>query len=174
VILDLSLPGVGGIEIISRLKSATPDVRILILSMHSDLIHADRALQAGAAGYISSKQAPPEEVLTAIRRVAAGHTYVEHDIAEELVFANIQAPAPALTELSSRDLEILRFLAEGSGLPQIANMLGISYKTAPNGCSQLKAKLRASTTADLIRIAIQLRLTDRDASLTSCPSHEGE
>jgi two-component system, NarL family, invasion response regulator UvrY len=77
-------------------------------------------------------------------------------------------------DLSSRELEILRSLAEGSGLPQIANTLGISYKTAANGCSLLKAKLGAASTADLIRIAIQLRLTDRDAGLTSGASREGK
>jgi two-component system, NarL family, invasion response regulator UvrY len=164
VILDLNLPGIGGIEVISRLKAGDPGARILILSMHDDLMHVTRALQAGAAGYVS-KHAPPEEILTAIRRIAAGQTYVEHDIAEELVFAKIQTPSHPLQDLSSRDLEILRLLAEGCSLPQIADTVGISYKTAANSCSQIKVKLGAASTADLIRIAIRSRLTDRDAEL---------
>jgi two-component system, NarL family, invasion response regulator UvrY len=166
VVLDLNLPGIGGIEVISRLKTADPAIRILILSMHDDLIHVTRALQAGAAGYIS-KHAPPDEILSAIRRVASGQTYVEHDIAEELVFANIQTPSRPLQDLSSRDLEILRLLAEGHSLPQIANTIGISYKTAANSCTLIKTKLRVSSTADLIRIAIRCGLTDRDRDLSS-------
>jgi len=166
VVLDLNLPGTGGIEMISRLKAADPGVRVLILSMHDDLMHVTRALQAGAAGYVS-KHAPPDEILTAIRRVAAGQTYVEHDIAEELVFANLRAPSHPLQDLSSRDLEILRLLAEGRTLPEIADTVGISYKTAANSCSRIKAKLGAASTADLIRIAIRSRLADRDADLSS-------
>ena len=93
--------------------------------------------------------------------------YVEHEIAEELVFSNIRSPTHPLEDLSSRDLEILRLLAQGRGLGQIADALGISYKTAANNCSQIKAKLRVATTADLIRIAIQHGLADLDASRPS-------
>jgi two-component system, NarL family, invasion response regulator UvrY len=162
VILDLNLPDIGGLEIIARLKVIDPEVRILILSMHDDHIHVTRALQAGAAGYVS-KSIPPDELLEAIRRVGGGRTYVEHEIAEELVFSNIRGPTHSLEDLSSRELEILRLLAQGRGLAQIADVLGISYKTAANSCSQIKAKLHASTTADLIRLAIQHGLIDRDA-----------
>jgi DNA-binding NarL/FixJ family response regulator len=165
VVLDLNLPGIGGLETIARLRRADPGARILILSMHADPIHVTRALRAGAAGYVS-KSAAPEEIITAVRRVASGHTYLEHEIAEELVFSNLREPSP-LRELSSRDLEILRLLASGRSLPQIADTLGISYKTAANKCSQIKGKLGASGTADLIRIAIRSGLTDRDADLTA-------
>jgi two-component system invasion response regulator UvrY len=163
VILDLNLPDIGGLEIIARLKIVDPEVRILVLSMHDDHIHVTRALQAGAAGYVS-KTIPPEKLLEAIRRVAGGRTYVEHEIAEELVFSNIRSPTHPLEDLASRDLEILRLLAKGCGLGQIADALGISYKTAANNCSQIKAKLRVATTADLIRIAIQHGLADPGAS----------
>jgi two-component system invasion response regulator UvrY len=162
VILDLNLPGLGGIEVIARLKIADPDARILVLSMHDDYIHVTRALQAGAAGYVS-KNAPPEELLEAVRRVAGGHTYVEHEIAEGLVFSNLRMPMHPLDDLSSRDLEMLRLLAQGRTLPQIADTLGIAYKTAANSSSRIKTKLGASGTADLIRIAIRSGLVDRDA-----------
>ena len=154
VILDLNLPGVGGLEVLSRLKAIDPDARILVLSMHDDQIHVTRALQAGAAGYIS-KSAPADELLEAIRRVAGGHTYIEHEIAEELVFSQIRAASHPLKDLSSRDLEILRQLAEGRTLSQIADTVGIGYKTAANNCSRIKAKLGAASTADLIRIALR-------------------
>jgi two-component system invasion response regulator UvrY len=169
VILDLNLPGIGGLEVIARLKIADPGARVLVLSMHDDQIHVRRALQAGAAGYVS-KNAPPDEILEAIRRVSAGQTYVEHEIAEELVFSSIRTPSHPLRDLSSRDLEILRLLAEGRTLPQIADTVGIAYKTAANNCSQIKAKLGASSTADLIRVAIQCGLIDRDAGLSASRS----
>ena len=154
VILDVNLPGIGGLEVIARLKIADPNARVLVLSMHDDEIHVTRALQAGAAGYVS-KNAPPDEILEAIRRVAAGHTYLEHEIAEELAFSSVRTSWHPLKDLSSRDLEVLRLLAKGCTLPQIADTVGISYKTAANNCSQIKAKLRAATTADLVRLAIQ-------------------
>jgi DNA-binding NarL/FixJ family response regulator len=169
VILDLNLPGVGGLEVLSRLKAIDPDARILVLSMHDDQIHVTRALKAGAAGYVS-KNAPADELLEAIRRVAGGHTYIEHEIAEELVFSQIRAASHPLRELSSRDLEIMRLLAEGCTLPQIADALGLSYKTAANSCTRIKAKLAATSTAELIRIAIRYGLVDRDAVLAELPT----
>jgi DNA-binding NarL/FixJ family response regulator len=166
VVLDLNLPGIGGLEAIARLRVVDPGARILVLSMHDDQIHVIRALRAGAAGYVS-KSAPPEEILGAIRLVATGHPYLEHEIAGELVFGNLSVLADPLQDLSTRELEILRLLAAGRTLPQIADTVGISYKTAANSSSQIKAKLGAAGTADLIRIAIRSGLTDRDADLTA-------
>jgi two-component system, NarL family, invasion response regulator UvrY len=154
VILDLNLPGISGLEVIARLKTADPAVQILVLSMHDDYIHVTRALQAGVAGYVS-KNAPPEEILEAIKRIAGGHTYIEHGIAEELAFSGIRTPSHPLKDLSSRDLEILRLLAQGCTLSQIADAIGIGYKTVANNCSQIKVKLGAATMAQLIRIALQ-------------------
>ena len=173
VIVDLNLPGIGGLEVIARMKIADPGARVLVLSMHNDQVHVTRALQAGAAGYVS-KNAPPDEILEAIRRVSNGQTYVEHEIAEELVFSSIRTPSHPLRDLSSRDLEILRHLAEGRTLPQIADTVGIGYKTAANNCSQIKAKLGARSTADLIRVAIRCGLIDRDAGLSTSLSGGGE
>ena len=131
-----------------------------------------RALQAGAAGYVS-KNAPPDEILEAIGRVSAGQTYIEHEIAEDLVFSSLRAPSHPLSDLSARDFEILRLLAEGRTLVQIADTVGISYKTAANNCSRIKAKLGASSTADLIRVAVQCGLIDRDAGLSTSLSGGG-
>ena len=165
VILDLNLPGLGGLEVVGRLKAADPQTRILVLSMHDDGTHVTRALQAGAIGYVT-KNAHPEELLEAIARVSRGHTYIEREIAEALVFASLGASPHALQDLSSRDLEILRLLAEGRSLPQIADTLGIGYKTAANNCTRIKVKLGAASTAELIRIAIRHGLVDRDAGLS--------
>jgi len=159
VILDLNLPGIGGLEVLVRLKAGAPDARVLVLSMHDDQTHVTRALRAGAAGYLT-KNAPPEELLEAIGRVAEGHTYIEREIAEGLVFASIRSSSDPLKDLSARDLEILRLLAEGRSLSQIADTVGIGYKTAANNCSRIKARLSAASTADLIRIAIRTGLVD--------------
>jgi len=159
VILDLNLPGIGGLEVLVRLKAGAPDARVLVLSMHDDETHVTRALRAGAAGYLT-KNAPPEELLEAIGRVAEGHTYIEREIAEGLVFASIRSSSDPLKDLSARDLEILRLLAEGRSLSQIADTVGIGYKTAANNCSRIKARLGAASTADLIRIAIRTGLVD--------------
>lgn len=153
VVLDLNMPGIGGLEIIGRMKIEYAAVRILVLTMHDDVIHVTRALQAGAAGYVS-KNATPDQILDAIRRVAGGHNYIEHDIAQELALLNVRTPAQLLKDLSRRDLEILRLLGEGRSLSQIADTVGISYKTVANNCVQIKAKLGVQRTAELVRIAV--------------------
>jgi DNA-binding NarL/FixJ family response regulator len=158
VILDLSMPGLGGIEVIGRLRLDEAAARVLVLSMHREAMYARRALQAGAAGFIS-KNAPADRLLEAVRRVAAGQNYIEHEIAQELALANLHAPGIPLQDLSPREFEILRLLGGGNSLNQIAETIGVSYKTVANTCGQIKAKLGAPRTADLVRIAIQRGLT---------------
>ena len=153
VVLDLNLPGLGGLEVIARIKVEDAKARILVLSMHDNPMYVARVLQAGAKGYVS-KNAPPDQTLEAIRRVAAGHSYIEHEIAQELALRNVHASPDPLKDLSPRDLEILRRLGNGASLPEIADAIGISYKTVANQCSQLKAKLTTPRMADLIRLAI--------------------
>jgi two-component system, NarL family, invasion response regulator UvrY len=168
IILDLNLPGISGLEVIERLKVVDPKARILVLSMHDDPMHVRRALQAGAAGY-ATKNARPNEIIEAVRRVARGGTYVEHSIAEELVFLSIKPQTHLLAELSTRELEVLRLLAKGCSLSTIASTIAISRKTAANSSSRIKAKLGARTTADLISIAFRSGLVDREAERSQCP-----
>lgn len=155
VILDLSMPGLGGLEVIGRLRIENAAARVLVLSMHREAMYARRALQAGAAGFVT-KNAPPDRLLEAVRRVAAGQRYIEHEIAQELALASVvPTRGGALEELSLREFEILRLLGDGSSLNQIAETIGVSYKTVANTCGQIKAKLGAPRTADLVRIAIR-------------------
>jgi two-component system, NarL family, invasion response regulator UvrY len=170
-ILDLNLPGISGLEVIERLKVVDPKARILVLSMHDDPMHVRRALQAGAAGYVT-KNARPDEIIEAVRRVANGGTYVEHSVAEELVFLSIKLQAQPLSELSTRELEMLRLLAKGCTLSTIASTIGVSHKTAANSSSRIKAKLGARTTADLITIALRSGLADREAELALRPEDD--
>ncbi len=158
LILDLNLPGLGGLELLRRLLKADPSLPVLVFSLHTEAIYATRAIQAGARGFIS-KNAAPEELLAAIETVLAGGTAIERDIANEIAAHEVGDDA-YLRPLTQRDLEILRLLAEGNNLAQIAEALGIAYKTVANTLSRIKEKLGVNHTADLIRIAIGRGLTD--------------
>lgn len=157
VILDLNLPDIGGLEVVWRLRAQNAGARILILSMHHDVIYVSRALQTGARGYLS-KHAAPEELLRAVQHVAAGGTYVEHDIAQELMLRQQEPASTSLENLSRRDLEILRQLIDGRQTAKIAESLGVSQKTIANRCTQIKSTLGASNTADLVRMALKAGL----------------
>jgi len=171
VMLDLNLPGIGGLEIIGRLKLEEPAAKILVFTMHDNAVYVTRALQAGATGYVS-KNAPPEEILEAIRRVGSGRSYIEQAIAQELAVLNVRTPAHALKDLSRRDLEILRLLGEGHSLSQIADIVGVSYKTVANNCTQIKAKLGVDRIAELIRIAVLYGISHGGAVDGSAPTDE--
>jgi len=150
-ILDLNLPGLGGPELLRRLLKASPDLPVLVFSMIAEPVYVDRALRAGARGYVS-KNAAPEELLKAIHAVMAGQSYVEQELALEL---HAQSPDETyLRPLTNRDLEIMRLLAQGRSLTQIAQTLGVAYKTVANTCGHIKEKLGLATTADLIRLSI--------------------
>jgi DNA-binding NarL/FixJ family response regulator len=158
VILDLNLPGLGGLELLRRMiqMGAGP---ILVLSMHAEPLYARRALEAGAAGYMT-KNASPDELLVAVRRVTAGGRYVEADIAQALAAPGAGVGGPqSLDNLSARELEIMRLLANGASLAEIAAAVGVGYKTVANNCSQIKSKLGVSRTADLVRLAIETGVT---------------
>lgn len=157
VMLDLNLPGLGGLELLRRVLMEHPAVRVLVLSMHAEALYASRAMQAGAVGYLS-KNASPEELLDAVRRVLAGGRYIEGSIAQELALQ--AATTGTRTErLTERDLEILRLLGNGRVLAEIADALGVSYKTVANTCSQIKAKLGVTRTADLVRMSNELGIS---------------
>jgi DNA-binding NarL/FixJ family response regulator len=155
IIVDLNLPQLGGVELVARLRqiSATP---ILVLSMHAEPLYVTRALNAGAQGYVS-KNASPDEMLTAIRKVGAGGRYIEHELAQALALQRA-TPASSLAQLAPRDLEILRQLASGKSLSEIADLLGLGYKTIANNCSLIKTKLGVARTADLLRLALEAGL----------------
>lgn len=161
VILDLNLPDLGGLEIVARLLRDDPTVPVLVLTMHAEPLYAVRALKAGAKGYVS-KAAAPDEIAAAVRAVVRGEGYVEAKVAQAMALG--AGSGARLDALTSRDLEILRLLAQGKGLSQIADALGVAYKTAANSCTQLKEKLGVSRTGELIRLAVELAEPAPDAS----------
>ena len=155
VVLDINLGGSSGLELLQRLLMENSSARIVMFSMHAEPLYAARAISAGAYGYVS-KSAPAEELAVAVKRAAAGERYIDRDLACDLAFTALSADDP-LQKLSTREIEILRLLADGKSLSGIASTLGIAYKTAANSCSRLKDKLGLERTADLIRFALENR-----------------
>jgi DNA-binding NarL/FixJ family response regulator len=152
VVLDLNLPDGGGFDLIRRFAGELRPPPVMVLSMHGEPIYAVRALEAGAKGYLS-KSAAPDEILTAVRTVARGGRYIEARMAQAIALREL-SEGP-LNALSARELEVLRLLAAGRSLQEIAEALGVAYKTIANGASQLKSKLGVASTADLIRMAVE-------------------
>jgi len=158
VLLDLNLPGPAGLELLRRMARLAPTTRILVFSQHTEAIYATRALEAGARGFVS-KNASPEELLAAIDTILGGGTAIEKDVAAEMAAHDLAEDA-YLKPLTERDLEILRLLASGSSLSDIAERLGIAYKTVANTLSRIKEKLGVIQTSELIRIAVSRGLAD--------------
>lgn len=152
IMLDLNMPELGGLELLRRLRQYV-SWPILVFSMHAELLYVTRAMEAGAHGYLS-KNASPDELLAAMRRVASGGRYVENALAQALALEPAGA-AQSLDRLSARDMEILRQLAAGRSLGEIAAALGLRYKTIANTCTLIKAKLGVARTTDLVRIALE-------------------
>jgi two-component system, NarL family, invasion response regulator UvrY len=153
VLLDITLPGIGGLEVLRRIRANREDAKVLMFSMHEDPVFASRAMQAGAKGYITKNNAA-DHLVEAIEKVLAGKIYLSADTAQELAMLNIGAGTSALSDLSRRELEILRLLGEGRSMTDISDVLGISYKTVANNLTQIKNKLDISKTAELMRFAI--------------------
>jgi len=154
VLLDLNLSGIGGLELLRRMLKERPNARIIVFSMHSEPLYAARAMRLGAKGYVS-KSAASDELLTAIRRVARGRQYIERDVADQLATSTYAGDDP-LQVLTAREVDILRMLGDGRSISQIADALGVSYKTIANTCSVMKNKLGLNRTADLIRTSVAL------------------
>jgi DNA-binding NarL/FixJ family response regulator len=157
VLLDLNLTNSSGLELLRRLLLDDKTVRVIVLSVHTEPIIVARALKAGARGYVS-KTAATDELLTALRQVARGERYIEREIAAQLALTQYAADDP-LQELTSREVDILRLLGEGKSLVAIAAFLGVASKTIANSCSVIKAKLGLERTADLVRLALEMRAT---------------
>ena len=159
VILDLNLPGLAGLELLRRIARQAPGVPVLVFSQHTEAIYATRALETGARGFVS-KHASPEELLEAVEIILNGGVAIEKDVAAEMAAHELSEDA-YLRPLTERDLEILRLLSAGDSLSEIADKLGIAYKTVANTLSRIKEKLGVGQTSELIRIAVSRGLADR-------------
>jgi two-component system invasion response regulator UvrY len=152
-VLDISLPGLGGIEVTRRVITRLPQQKILIFSMHEDTVFSSRALQAGARGYVT-KSAAPEALIEAVRLVAAGKLYISQEMAQELAIQMIPGREKPIDALSAREFEVFRLLVAGHTLQEISEIMHLSYKTVANYQSSIRQKLDVSNTAQVVRIAL--------------------
>jgi DNA-binding NarL/FixJ family response regulator len=154
-VVDMSMPGLSGIALVKRLKDEKPKLRILVLSMHGESQYAARALKAGASGYLN-KDSAADQLVSAIRKIAAGGLHIGEAAAASLVAAE-KAPHEAL---SDREFEVLRLLVEGLGPTEIGERLHLSVKTVSTHKTRILEKLSLSSTAELVRYALEHKLVD--------------
>jgi DNA-binding NarL/FixJ family response regulator len=157
-IVDISLETGSGIELIKSIKSMFPAVTVLVLSMHDESLYAERALRAGARGYIMKREAA-KKVIQAIRSVLAGQLYVSDKIAalmaEKFVEGRLASTASPIEQLSNRELEVFQLLGLGHNTRQIADHLHVGFKTVQAYCARIKEKLKLANATELLREAIR-------------------
>ncbi|MCP4634962.1 MAG: response regulator transcription factor [Methyloversatilis sp.] len=154
IVMDLSMPGMGGIEAVRRLTARDKGVRILALSAHEDTAHPKRVLKAGATGYLS-KRGAPEALIDAVRTVAAGRMYLDAEIAQKLAMQDVTGSQNPVEALSEREFEVFIHLARGQSVNQIAETLHLSTSTVGTHLYNVKQKLGASNQAELTLIALR-------------------
>jgi DNA-binding NarL/FixJ family response regulator len=160
VILDISMPGRSGLDILGEIRSERPDLPVLILSMHPEDQYAVRVLRAGAAGYLT-KESAASELITAIHKVASGGRYISAEVAERLADAvKIDHQAAPHQQLSNREFQVMRMLAAGKTLREIAESLILSEKTITTYRARILEKMNLRNNVDLSHYAIQHRLLD--------------
>jgi two-component system, NarL family, invasion response regulator UvrY len=161
-IVDLSMPGMSGLELVKRIKAEHPSTAILVLSMHAEEDYAVRAFKAGANGYLT-KDSAPTELITAVHKAAAGGVYVSQSMAERVVQQlNGAQPAPRHAELSDRELEVLQRIVDGERLTDIAEALHLSVKTVSSHKSRIQEKLQLPNMAAVIRYGLAHQLGQQD------------
>jgi two-component system invasion response regulator UvrY len=159
LVLDLSMPGMSGLELLRRLRARDDSLRVLVLSAHEDTAHPRRVLAAGAQGYLS-KRGAPEALVDAIRRVAAGQRYIDPAIAQKLALAQLGNEPSPVDALSEREFEVFVMLARGAGVADIAGRLKLSASTVGTHLYNVKQKLGAANQAELTLLALRWGLLE--------------
>ena len=156
IVMDISLPGMSGIDAIRSIVKKNNNIKILVFSMHEEVVFVERAFQAGAIGYMT-KSTDPEMLSKAISQVAQGKKYLDDELKQKMTYEYEKSrdSDALLSDLSAREFQIFCLLAEGLKTNEISKQLNISYKTAANYSTQIKNKLNATTVADIARIAIR-------------------
>jgi DNA-binding NarL/FixJ family response regulator len=164
LILDISLNGPDGIDLLKNLRTTHPTLPVLILSMHDELIYAERVLRAGANGYIM-KQEATEKVLVAVRRILSGEVYVSQRISDQMLRHYITGSgvvrSSSVSDLSDRELEVFRLIGDGHGTRQIAEELHVSVKTVESYQAHIKEKLSLRSARELMQHAVQWNMHEK-------------
>ena len=159
-VLDMTMPGRSGIELIRQVKEARPKLRVLVLTMHKEEQYAVRALRAGASGYLT-KESAADQLVAAIRRIAAGGAHVSPETAERLALdASRASDAPPHTLLSDREFQVFQMIANGAAVGEIARQLSLSVKTVSTHKTRIMEKMGLANQAELIRYALENKLLD--------------
>lgn len=157
-IVDISLPGTDGLELIKSIVVQRPDLPLLVLSMHEESLYAERALHAGAKGYMM-KQEATDKLTGALRRILHGQIYASEELAEQIMRKAIEGKsfqdASPVASLSDRELEVLQLMGQGHGTRQIADELHLSVKTIESHRANIKEKLRFKTAPEMMRFAVE-------------------
>ena len=160
LLLDMSMPGRSGIELIKQVRSEKPRLRILVLSMHEENQYAVRAIRAGAAGYLT-KESAAKKLVEAIRKVAGGGAFISAEVAQQLALGAMpDVEGPPHAALSDREFQIFRLIADGLSVSDIAERLSLSVKTVSTHKANILRKMNMSTQAELIRYALTHHLVD--------------
>jgi DNA-binding NarL/FixJ family response regulator len=160
LLLDMSMPGKSGIELIKQVRTEKPKLRILILSMHEERQYAIRAIRAGASGYLT-KESASRQLVEAIRKVATGGAFISAEVAEQLALGAMPDAKTTLHEsLSDREFQIFRMIVDGKSVSDIAERLNLSVKTVSTHKANIMQKMRMETAGELIRYALTHRLVD--------------
>ncbi len=164
LLLDMSMPGKSGIDLIKQVRNEKPRLRILVLSMHEEQQYAVRAIKAGAAGYLT-KESAAAQLVAAIRKVAAGGAFISGAVAEQIALGAMpQNEGPPHNALSDREFQVFRMLASGVTVSDVAAQLNLSVKTVSTHKARLMQKMGLASQTELIRYAISHRLIDEDRS----------
>ena len=159
VVMDITMPGIGGLEAIERIMAKDSAARILVLSAHEDSVHPKRVLNAGAMGYLTKRSAA-EELIKAIRTVAGGKMYLEANIAQQMAIQQLSGQQNPVDVLSDREFEVFMALAKGKTTNDIADTLCLSPRTVGTHLYNIKQKLNASNSAEIALIAMRSGLID--------------
>jgi DNA-binding NarL/FixJ family response regulator len=160
LVLDMSMPGKSGVELIKQVKAERPKLRILVLTMHEEHQYAVRAIRSGASGYLT-KEGASAQLVNALRKVAAGGAYITAEVAEQLALNAMPGAHGAPHEaLSDREFQVFRLIAEGKSVSDIAERLHVSVKTVSTHKANLMQKMGMSTTGEIIRYALANKLVE--------------
>ncbi len=164
LLLDMSMPGKSGVELIKQVKSEKPKLRILVLSMHEEHQYAVRAIRAGASGYLT-KESAAVQLTAALRKVAGGGAFITPEVAERLALdAMPHTDGPLHETLSDREFQVFRLLVNGRSVSEIAEQLHLSAKTVSTHKARLMEKLQVDSNAELVRYAVKHRLSDESGT----------
>jgi DNA-binding NarL/FixJ family response regulator len=154
VVMDMSMPGIGGLEALRRIITKDSQAKVLMFSMHENINFAMQAMTSGASGYLT-KSAEANDLVNAVKQVMSGKNYLSAEIAHKIALQNLSGQQDPVQKLTTREFEVFRLLAEGLLIEEIAELMNIGQKTVSNYQTSLKQKLAINSSVDLVKLALK-------------------